>query len=375
LQLKEEGIRFVRLRLCGLLKDSSYPRLTLLGQILGSMVVGLEAALKANPCSVLIDTLGNAFAYPAIRLLWPSVRIVAYTHYPFISGEMIGKVARRETAFNNAGAVSSNPLLTAAKVAYYRVLLWIYGLCGSLIDVAMANSSWTKGHLEQIWPATPIHLVYPPCDVEPFLQPTDGDTGRSRDIVSLSQFRPEKGHRLQLEAFALFCKNSTDTNPALIMVGGCRDEADRQRVNELKQLADQLGIADRVQFKTDLPFDQVTRLLRAALIGLHTMREEHFGISVVEFMAAGLVTLAHGSGGPKADIIEPGLNGFLAIDAEGYARALAKIYSLGEGELDELRRAAREKATTAFSMQAFHQRFLALLDSQTSNSPKGKQLT
>jgi alpha-1,2-mannosyltransferase len=105
------------------------------------------------------------------------------------------------------------------------------------------------------------------------------------------------------------------------------------------------------------------------------MREEHFGISVVEFMAAGLVTLAHGSGGPKADIIEPGLNGFLAIDAEGYARALAKIYSLGEGELDELRRAAREKATTAFSMQAFHQRFLALLDSQISNSPKGKQLT
>lgn len=374
MQFNEKGIRFVRLRLCSLLKDSTYPRLTLLGQIVGSMVVGLEAAIKADPCDVLIDTLGNAFAYPAIRFLWPSVRIVAYTHYPFISGEMIDKVRRRETAFNNAGAVSRSPIISTAKVAYYRVLLLVYGWCGRMIDVAMANSSWTKGHLQAIWTTTPIHLVYPPCDVEPFLVKAD-DTKRGRDIVSLSQFRPEKGHRLQLEAFALFCESNTDKDVKLIMVGGCRDEADRQRVNELKQLSSQLAIADRVQFKTDLPFDQVCKSLRKSLIGLHTMREEHFGISVVEFMAAGLVTLAHGSGGPKADIIDPDVNGFLATDAEGYANALAKIYSLEESELDELRKKAKEKAQTAFSMQAFHQRFLSLLDATSSISPKGKQLT
>lgn len=37
--------------------------------------------------------------------------------------------------------------------------------------------------------------------------------------------------------------------------------------------------------------------------GLHTMWNEHFGISVVELMAAGLVVVAHNSGGPKLDII------------------------------------------------------------------------
>jgi len=33
------------------------------------------------------------------------------------------------------------------------------------------------------------------------------------------------------------------------------------------------------------------------------MREEHFGISVVEMMSAGLIVTAHSSAGPKMDII------------------------------------------------------------------------
>ena len=42
-------------------------------------------------------------------------------------------------------------------------------------------------------------------------------------------------------------------------------------------------------------------------IGLHTMWCEHFGISVVEMMAAGLVMIAHDSGGPRMDIVNPAL--------------------------------------------------------------------
>lgn len=38
-------------------------------------------------------------------------------------------------------------------------------------------------------------------------------------------------------------------------------------------------------------------------MGLHTMKDEHFGISIVEMMSAGLVTIAHASGGPLHDII------------------------------------------------------------------------
>jgi len=50
------------------------------------------------------------------------------------------------------------------------------------------------------------------------------------------------------------------------------------------------------------------------------MRYEHFGISIVELMASGIVTIAHNSAGPKLDIIgkseEP--MGYLADNENDY---------------------------------------------------------
>jgi alpha-1,2-mannosyltransferase len=38
------------------------------------------------------------------------------------------------------------------------------------------------------------------------------------------------------------------------------------------------------------------------------MWNEHFGIGVVEYQAAGLISVVHNSGGPKGDIVIP-ING------------------------------------------------------------------
>ncbi len=45
-----------------------------------------------------------------------------------------------------------------------------------------------------------------------------------------------------------------------------------------------------------MPFSELYELLGEAVAGLHTMRDEHFGISVVEYMAAGAIPIAHRSG-------------------------------------------------------------------------------
>jgi alpha-1,2-mannosyltransferase len=68
----------------------------------------------------------------------------------------------------------------------------------------MVNSSWTSAHIQQLWwslkePA----LVYPPCDTTDLQRlPLDRKL-KHLYLVSVAQFRPEKNHRLQLEAFAL----------------------------------------------------------------------------------------------------------------------------------------------------------------------------
>merc|ERR1712157_469329 len=66
---------------------------------------------------------------------------------------------------------------------------------------------------------------------------------------------------------------------------------------------------------------------------------EHFGIGVVEFMAAGAIPIAHNSGGPKSDIVVNWRGeqpvGLLATSPEEYAEALAFVLGLEEEEEDE----------------------------------------
>ena len=89
----------------------------------------------------------------------------------------------------------------------------------------------------------------------------------------------------------------------MVLIGSCRNEDDQQRVDELQKLARELNIQDNVKFVLNEPYSTLKDYFSKASIGIHTMWNEHFGIGVVEMMAAGLVTIAHDSGGPSSDII------------------------------------------------------------------------
>ena len=80
----------------------------------------------------------------------------------------------------------------------------------------------------------------------------------------------------------------------LKLVGSCRNEGDRARVQQLREAAARLGLAAHVDFCLGVSSDELRALLGAAVGGLHTMLDEHFGISVVEYMAAGAPLLVQG---------------------------------------------------------------------------------
>jgi len=73
--------------------------------------------------------------------------------------------------------------------------------------------------------------------------------------------------------------------------------------NRIQEYSVELKVNHRIEMKANLSFKDMIMEISIAKVGLHTMLEEHFGISIVELMAAGLYTIAHNSGGPKEDII------------------------------------------------------------------------
>lgn len=192
--------------------------------------------------------------------------------------------------FNNADYISNNPILSAIKVVYYCMFALLYGLAGSCSDVIMVNSTWTLGHILALWRApNRTSIVFPPCDVQAFLgipleeeEDKDGDR-KCHSIVSVAQFRPEKDHRLQIKAFRKLL-DSFGEEPGrrervkLVLIGGCRNQEDEDRVLMLRGLCQEQGVADRVEFKLNVPFEELKKELADATIGLHTMWNEHFGI-------------------------------------------------------------------------------------------------
>jgi alpha-1,2-mannosyltransferase len=98
------------------------------------------------------------------------------------------------------------------------------------------------------------------------------------------------------------------------MLGGIRNEDDRKVVEDLREYALQLDLEENTDFKFQLNttldelcdafsvsnfgycFHSFVIRLQGSMFGIHTMLDEHFGIAVVEMMAAGLIVVSHESG-------------------------------------------------------------------------------
>jgi glycosyltransferase involved in cell wall biosynthesis len=139
--------------------------------------------------------------------------------------------------------------------SYYRIFAKLYTFSLGFATVRVANSTWTKAHLDSLLassnPSTPDPvntILYPPCDTTSLTSLPISESGREpRTIVSLAQFRPEKDHPAQLQAL----KELLDRRPEwkeghgrakLVMIGSCRDGGDEVRVEGLRKKAREFGI-------------------------------------------------------------------------------------------------------------------------------------
>lgn len=364
-KIEPEKVTFIRLSLRKAIDSASYPYFTLLLQSLGSMVLGMEAFMKLNP-DVYIDTTGHAFTYPIFRYL-AQCPVGCYTHYPTITGAMMRRVKHRIVSYNNSSVIARNPLFTWLKLLYYKIFGWLYGVVGRCADVVMVNGSWTEEHINDLW-QIPLSTfrVYPPCEVTELkqLRSLVKETDPIR-ILSVAQFRPEKDHPLMLQAMYelrnLLIKNEVLWNKIkLVLVGSCRNQCDEERVTNLRDLAKHLAIEENVQFVVNAPYARLLQLYQTSSLAIHAMWNEHFGISVVECMAAGLITIAHRSGGPLADIVAPhgaSRTGYLAAEPEEYARAILEVIALSSDERKRIIEAARA-SVDRFSEMEFEKAFL-----------------
>jgi Glycosyltransferase len=212
-------------------------------------------------------------------------------------------------------------------------------------------------------------VVFPPCNTDS-LQKLNVNN-REDLILSIGQFRPEKDHSLQIRSFAkvkeLVMGLPGGKDLKLVLVGSCRGKEDEERVLHLSKLAESLHMENDVVFVLNQPFSVLQDYFSRASIGLHTMWNEHFGIGVVEMMAAGLITVAHNSGGPKSDIVVPfgpegQRTGFLASTESQYVETLYDAWMIGRDKEKSLPiRLRAQQSSMRFSDDVFLSTFKSLI--------------
>ena len=318
IRLNPPTIVFVYLSTRHYVLSTTYPHFTLLGQSLGSLILAYDAFSLLVP-DIFIDTMGYAFTLAFCKFLFPTIPTGAYVHYPTISTDMLGSLDAETGKGLNAG--TGKGLKGALKRRYWHIFAWMYSWVGGNVDVVMTNSSWTQGHIRSLWgpqrakrhKTSEIEVVFPPVAVEELERAIEisisSEEKREPALLYVAQFRPEKNHVLILRAFAQMLETekaqASDAvkGAKLVLVGSVRDSEDATRVYNLRLLAHELKIKDQVEFLCDAPWSNILQWLRKSWVGVNGMWNEHFGIGVVEYQAAGLISVVNDSGGPKYDIL------------------------------------------------------------------------
>lgn len=220
------------------------------------------------------------------------------------------------------------------------------------------NSNFTRINAEKNWPLT-SKVIYPPVDVFK-IKPLK----KKNYILSVGRFfgyLKDKKHEVLVDTFKSLVDENKLDEWSLHLVGAM-SEGDEEYVELLKQQAKEY----KIFIHPNLPFEDLKKLYGESSIYWHASgyqeldpkKMEHFGITIVEAMAAGCVPVVVNSGGAK-EIIKEGESGFLwneVKDLKKFTVSLIKDSKLREEMMEK-----SEKRSKVFSKDKFSREIIRLV--------------
>jgi mannosyltransferase len=241
-----------------------------------------------------------------------------------------------------------NPIFTSAGQRHHT---WITRYLISRMHAVIAASEAAASYLKR--PSTVIlHGIdtaryAPPADRDAAFRAT-GFPGKYA-IGCFGRVRHQKGTDVFVSAMCRLLPKYPDFTA--VIVGGVT--ADQRGFNDgLKQKAAAAGLSDRIRFLGELPIDDVPPWYQRVLIYAFTSRNEGFGLTLLEAMAAGAAMVAARAGAADKVVVE-GETGFLVPtgDVDAMAEALEKLMR-DPARAIEMGRKGRERVLAHFSVES-----------------------
>jgi D-inositol-3-phosphate glycosyltransferase len=179
-------------------------------------------------------------------------------------------------------------------------------------DRVICASEGERRLLTDVYGVSPLRAVQVPCGVNTdHFRPMPRARARKalglppdeRLVLYVGRIEPLKGIDILVRAAA-----EIEGRFRLLVVGG--DAKDAARKAQLRTLAAQLGIAERVTFRDAVSHAELPQYYNAADVGVVPSYYESFGLVALEAMACGLPVIASRVGG-LAETVRDGKTGYL----------------------------------------------------------------
>ncbi|HDZ57063.1 MAG TPA: glycosyltransferase [Pseudomonas xinjiangensis] len=209
------------------------------------------------------------------------------------------------------------------------------------------------------WPSGQLHTLYNRINVRAVraAQETTGDARKSLELSqgawvvgNVGRLHPDKDQATLLRGFALALPSLPKTSTLAILGKGRLEK-------ELKKLATDLGISDKVRFFGQVP--DARKYFRAFDVFALTSDHEPFGMVLLEAMAAGVSPICTDCGG-GAEVVE-GCGQLFTLGAEEeLAECLIRVSKMNVEAKAFQQRAMNSRLEESFSDEAARQRFWML---------------
>jgi mannosyltransferase len=243
------------------------------------------------------------------------------------------------------------PLRLVFTSAAQRRHSWITHALVARMDAVIATSEAAAGFLHR--PATVIPhgidttLYAPPADRTAEFA-ASGLPGRI-GIGCFGRVRPQKGTDVFVDAV---CRVLPAHPGACAVIIGATTLDQHGYLSALKAQLAAAGLSDRVLFLGELPIAEVPRWYRRISLYAFTSRNEGFGLTLLEAMAAGTAVVAARAGAAET-VIADGDTGLLVPpgDVDALAAALDRLLR-DPAAAAAMGDRARRRVCTAFSLEA-----------------------
>lgn len=164
----------------------------------------------------------------------------------------------------------------------------------------ITNSEFSRKTIVNAFGLDDVYILSPPIDIKTFRNVAlmaNGEDDKRKDIILvISRIDPHKKIENAIR-LAKILKNM-NIGRAMKIVGNLYYYYSHYYL-ELKQLVLDLDLTDYIIFEINASLDKLLSIMQESRVYFHPMVGEHFGIAVIEAMAAGLITVVPNEGGPS----------------------------------------------------------------------------